>query len=188
MFNPVIEVKGEREVVFFRSQSTRTRSIPIIEIDLDGDSANCSTNRTLHYESAFNATKSECDQMRSDSSSSGRAYTISSPEFTKHHPNDHSLKLSNLCFNQASSKTNSSDQLNLSNLSLSFSPQSVTEKLRKVGFAEFNPMTSDAAAWLGSFEKRVTEFGCLDQALSIIIKYLDEFGLDFYRQTIRLVF
>ena len=97
-----------------------------------------------------------------------------------------SVKVLNPFFNDYSSFRSSADQVNLS---LNFlSVQSAAEKLREAGFAEFNPMTSDAAVWLDSFENRVTEFGCVDQALSIIIRHLDEFGLDFYRQTIRLVF
>lgn len=131
---------------------------------------NFSTNR---FQSSFSG---ESDSVYKSPSAKMPRWSTTSSSFKDQSPMSFSM--------------DSLSRLNLPNfnLSLNCSPQSATEKLREVGFAEFNPMTSDAAAWLGSFEKRVTEFGCLDQALSIIIKYLDEFGLDFYRQTIRLVF
>ena len=83
-----------------------------------------------------------------------------------------------------SSGSESSSFMNLSNFI--FSPMvSITDKLKQVQFADFDPMTDDIDLWLNSFESKLIEFDALDQSLDVVIKFLDHLGLKLYRQTVR---
>ena len=78
------------------------------------------------------------------------------------------------------------DDVNLSNFNFAIpSLISVTKRLRQIQFDDFDPMTVDVDPWLNSFESKLIEFDALDQSLDVVIKFLDHFGLEFYRQTIR---
>ena len=78
------------------------------------------------------------------------------------------------------------NQMNLSNFNFILSPLvSITDKLKQVQFADFNPMTDDVDLWLNSFESKLIEFDALDQSLDVVIKFLDHSGLEFYRKIIR---
>ena len=84
------------------------------------------------------------------------------------------------------SGSESSSRTNLSNFNFIFSPMvSITDKLKQVQFADFDPMTDDVDLWLNSFESKLIEFDALDQSLDVVIKFLDHSGLEFYRKIIR---
>ena len=79
----------------------------------------------------------------------------------------------------SSNQTGESASLNFSSL------QTTLEKIKKIEFNDFDPLTTDPDTWLSLFEAKMIELDTLDQSLSFICKYLDLSGLEFYRQTIR---
>ena len=79
----------------------------------------------------------------------------------------------------SSNQTGASSSLNASSL------QTTLGKKMKFELNDFDPLTTDPDTWLSLFESKMIELDTLHQALTIVCKYLDLSGLEFYRQTIR---
>ena len=78
------------------------------------------------------------------------------------------------------SKTSpSSNQTGVSSL------QAVIRKMKKIELNDYDPLTTEAGTWLSLFESKMIEIDTLHQSLTIVCKYLDLSGLEFYHQTIR---
>ena len=63
--------------------------------------------------------------------------------------------------------------------------QTTMSKMKKIELNDYDPLTTEAGAWLSLFESKMIEIDTLHQSLTIVCKYLDLSGLEFYHQTIR---
>jgi len=97
--------------------------------------------------------------------------------------NDRSSKSASFTATSPLNQAHSIQATSFPNLSASIS-QSITEKLRKIKFPDYNSITTDVHEWISLFESKMTEFNVIEQSVKIIIKFLDDSGLEFYLQTI----
>jgi len=62
--------------------------------------------------------------------------------------------------------------------------QAAMNELKESNFNDFNPMTTNAELWLNEFESIMRRYNTLHESLSFVCKFLDIYGLKFYRQVI----
>ena len=158
------KIKSERTIFDFS-----TRQFEPIQVNFEDDPAN---------EEVFCTFENNNNFLKSTSKSVNPHFIVDSL--------DSMISSSSNQTGASSNQTGSSSNQTGESASLNFSSlQTTLCKKKKIEFNDFDPLTTDPDTWLSLFEAKMIELDAFHQSLSIVCKYLDLSGLEFYRQTIR---